>query len=97
MTILKEINEVFPLMMNPPIFYCKVWDDNQSCIAMATKQKFTPQTKHIALKYHHFKKYVEAGEILINYILAEMRQADILTKPVQIELFPKLCYMLMGW
>ena len=61
MTIMKEINGVFPLMMNPPNFYCKGWEDNQSCIAMATKQKFTPQTKHIAaLKYHHFKKYVES-------------------------------------
>jgi hypothetical protein len=64
---------------------------------MATSQKFTPQTKHIALKNHNFKKYVELGGILINYIHTEMQQADILTKPVKIELFPKLCYMLMGW
>jgi hypothetical protein len=51
------------------------------------------------LKYHHFKKYVdvESREILINYIHTEMQQADILTKPVKIELFPKLHYMLMGW
>jgi hypothetical protein len=54
--------------------------------------------KHIAaLKYHHFKKYVESGETLINYIHTEMQQADILTKPVKIELSPKLQYMLMGW
>ncbi len=84
-------------MMNPPNFYCKVWEDTQSCIVMATSQKFTPQTKHIALKNHNFKKYVELGGILINYIHTEMQQADILTKPVKIELFPKLCYMLMGW
>ncbi len=92
MTIMKEINKVFPLMMNPPNFYCKVWDDNQSCIMMATSQKFMPQTKHIALKYHHFKKYAESGEILINYIHKKMQQADILTKPVKIELFSKLWY-----
>jgi hypothetical protein len=61
---------------------------------MATSQKFTPQTKHIALKYHHFKKCVELGEI---YIHTEMQQTDILTKPVKIELFPKLRYILMGW
>jgi hypothetical protein len=97
MTIMKEINGEFPLMMNPPTFYCKVWEDKQSCIVMATSQKFTPQTNQIALKYHHFKKYVESGEILVNYIHAEMQQADILTKPIKIELFPKLCYMLMGW
>jgi hypothetical protein len=97
MTIMKENNKVFPLMMNPPNVYCKVWEDNQSYITMETKQKFTHRTKHIALKHHHFKKYVESGEILTNYIHTEVQQADILTKPVKIELFPKLCYMLIGW
>ena len=55
MTVMDELNEVFPLLMETPKFYCKVWEDNQSCIAMATSQKFTPRTKHIALKYHHFR------------------------------------------
>ncbi len=96
LTIMEEVNEVFPLMMNPPNYYCKVWEDNQLCIAMATSQMFTPRTKHIALKYHHFKKYLKLEKIQINYIHTEMQQADILTKPVKIELFPKLCYMLMG-
>ena len=68
MTVMEEINEVFPLSMNTPDFYCKVWEDNQSCIKMATSQKFTPRTKHIALKYHHFKRYVENGRIQINYV-----------------------------
>ncbi len=84
-------------MMNPPNFFCKVWEDNQSCIAMATSRKFTPQTKHIALKYHHFKQYVKSRKIQINYMHTETQQANILTKPVKIEFFPKLQYMLMGW
>jgi hypothetical protein len=93
---MEEINEVFPLMMNPPNVFCKVWVNNQSCITMATSQKFTPLTKHIALKYHHFKQYIKSGKIQINYLHTEIQQANILTKPVKIELFPKLCYMLMG-
>ena len=97
MTVMDELNKVFPLLMEAPQFYCKVWEDNQSCIAMATSQKFTPRTKHIALKYHHFKRHVESGRIQINYIHTERQQADILTTPVWIDLFPKLCYMLMGW
>jgi hypothetical protein len=68
LTVMEEINQVFPLMMNPSNFHCKVWEDNQSCIAMATSQKFMPQTKHIPLKYHHFKQYVESGKIQINYV-----------------------------
>jgi hypothetical protein len=97
MTVMDELNEVFPLQMNTPDFFCKVWEDNQSCISMATSQKFTPRTKHIALKYHHFKQYVESGRIKINYVHTEQQQADILTKPVRVDLFPKLRYMLMGW
>jgi hypothetical protein len=84
-------------MTNPLNFYCKVWEDDQSCITMVTSQKFTPQMKHIALKYHHFKQYVESGKVQINYMHTELQQADILTKPVKIKLFPKLRYMLMGW
>ena len=61
MTVMDELNEVFPLLMEKPQFYCKVWEDNQSCNAMATLQKFTPRTKHIALEYHHFKGHVESG------------------------------------
>ncbi len=77
-------------MMNPPNLYCMVWEDNQSCIAMTTSQKFMPWMKHIALKYHHFKQYVMSGKIQINYVHTELQQANILMKPVKIELFPKL-------
>ena len=55
MRLMEEINEIYPLYIDKPNFFCKVFEDNQSCIKMAESRKFTPQTKHIALKYHHFK------------------------------------------
>ena len=96
---MEEINDVFPLYINKPDFYCKVWEDNQSCIAMANAQKFSPRTKHIALKYHHFRSFAEGENlrIRINYIHTEKQQADIFTKPVRPDLFMKLRFMLMGW
>jgi len=97
MTVMNELNKVFPLLMEVLQFYCKAWEDTQSCIGMATSQKFTPQMYHIALKYHHFKGHVESGRIQIKYIHTERQQADILTKPVRTDLFPNFCYMLMGW
>ena len=89
MTLMEEINEVFPLYMNKPDFFCKVWEDNQSCLAMATTQKFSPRTKHIALKYHHFRSFVDGPNprIQINYIHTKSQQADIFTKPVRSDLF----------
>ncbi len=53
-TLMREMNEIFPLYLPSPEFIIKVQEDNQSCIAMAKNPKFTPQTKDIAIKYHHF-------------------------------------------
>eukprot|EP00956_Cyclotella_meneghiniana_P030506 scaffold76990_cov25-Cyclotella_meneghiniana.AAC.1 len=35
MTLMQEINEVFPLYIDKPNFFCKIFEDNQSCIKMA--------------------------------------------------------------
>ena len=96
-TLLKEINTVFPVHVKTPTFVCKVHEDNQSCITMATASKFSPRTKHIALKYHHFRSYVKNGTIQITYCRMTEQKADILTKPLSDDLFFKLRYMLCGW
>ena len=36
MTMMEEIDAVFPLHIHKPNFICKVHEDNQSCIKMAT-------------------------------------------------------------
>lgn len=75
------------MLTTPPTFHCTVWDDNQSCISKATSHKFTPRTQHIALKYHHFREWVESKKIAIQYVHTDDQQADILTKPVKTEFF----------
>ena len=42
MTVMDKLNEVFPLLMTALQFFCEVWEDSQSCIAMVTSQKFMP-------------------------------------------------------
>ena len=54
---------------------------------MTNNLKFTPQTKHIAIKYHRFHKHVKTqlnpdGFIEIKYCLTEEQVADIFMKPV---------------
>ena len=97
MTLLEELHRIFPLLITTPKFVCKVHEDNQSCITMATTQKFTPRTKHIALKYHHFKSFVKSGRVVISYCRTTEQKADLLTKPLNDALFFKLRYMLSGW
>ena len=97
MTLLEELGEISPLYTAKPDFICAVWEDNQSCIAMMEAHKFTPRTKHIAMKYHHFRSHVDLGKIKIIYKPSEKQIADILTKPVNDPQFYVLRYLLMGW
>ena len=96
--MMEELKDVFPqLYVDKPDFFCKVWEDNQACLAMAKTSKFSPRTKHIALKYHHFRSFVERKRVRIAYVDTLRQQADIFTKPVRDDLFPVLRNMLMGW
>ena len=63
-----------------------------SAIAMAESMKFTPRTKHIAIKYHHFRSRVQttfnkSGDIKLKYISTKKQLADIFTKPLDAESF----------
>ena len=58
MNLMQEMNVIFKLHIPHPKFVVRVHEGNQSCIAMANNPKFTPCTKHIAIKYHHFRKHV---------------------------------------
>ena len=55
MTLVEELSYIFPLYINKPYFHCKLFEDNQSCISMTEYSNFSSRTKHISLKYHHFK------------------------------------------
>ena len=49
MTMMEEINEVFPLQIPKPKFVCKVHKDNQSCIKMATGKESLPEQSTLPL------------------------------------------------
>jgi hypothetical protein len=97
MTLMKEIHTIFPVHINKPNFFCKVHEDNQSTIRMAKSDKFTPRTKHIALKYHHFCSHVKIGYFEINYCPTEDQKADLLAKPLADATYFKQRHMLIGW
>jgi hypothetical protein len=83
---------------NPSLqFHCLVFEDNRSCIKVAESPKFTPRTKHIAIKYHHFRHFVSDGAIVIKHIDTKEQIADMLTKPLEEASFKYLRQRLMGW
>ena len=92
-----EIDKKFALNLPKPQIKCKVFEDSTSCISMAEGQKFSPRTKHIALKYHHFRQYVKSKTIEILNISSSEQTADIFTKPLEPQAFQYLRKKLCGW
>ena len=95
--LLTEINCIFPIYCPTPKIKCKIFEDNESCIALAKSQKFSPRTRHIAIKYHHFRHYVDKKIVDILSIDTTQQTADIFTKPLVEEVFVHLRKKLCGY
>ena len=76
---------------------CKVHEDNQSTIVMTNSTQATNRTKHISMKYHHFRQYVQSKLISNEHVESISQLADIFTKPVARALFTSLEQKLLGW
>ena len=96
MILLKGINNTFPILLGTPEFVCTVHELNKSCIEMAELDKFTLITKHIDLKYHHFRSFVKSKKVFIKYCRTRMQKADLLTKPLSDVIFIRLRIMIFG-
>jgi hypothetical protein len=98
MEVLKEMQvHGFPVTNEQASVHCRVFEDNSGAIEMARVHKFRPRTKHINVKLHHFRDYVERGEISIHPIPSGDQLADYLTKPLEVSKFQKLRHLVMGW
>jgi hypothetical protein len=108
--LVEELSSVFHLVSETPTvqwkacgltedgkFAIDVYEDNRGAYELARAPKMRPRTKHIALKYHHFRKHVEDGTIRINTIGTKDQVADIFTKALERDLFISLRKLLSGW
>ena len=64
---------------------------------MAKTHKYRPRTKHINVKYHHFRDYITRGNISVHKIDTSDQCADYLTKPVNLDTLKRLRKRVMGW
>ena len=82
----------------PAILHSTVFEDNNGAIALALSPKMTPRTKHIAVKYHHFRTSVgEEKGIIIQQINSDLQKADIFTKGLPTDTHWAMRKLLMGW
>ena len=77
--------------------HCMVFEDNSGALEMAKVHKYRPRTKHLAVKLHHFRDYVDREEISIHPIDTERQPADLLTKGLNEELTNRHCLVIMRW
>ena len=74
----------------------KVFEDNSGAIEMAVVHKWRPRTKHLSTKLHHFRSYVNSGEVSVHKIDTSLQPADVLTKPLNSELLQRHQKTIMG-
>ena len=80
-----------------PKIHCTVFEDNRSCIEIATNHRTRPRTKHLSVRLHHFHSHILAKTISIQHISTKHQVADLFTKPLPREQFDRLRTKFMGW
>jgi hypothetical protein len=49
-------------------FHRKIFEDNAGAIELAKTPKMRPRTKHLNIKYHHFRQHVQSDLLSLHYV-----------------------------
>ena len=74
-----------------------IFEENAGCIVLATTEQHRPRTKHLAVKWHHFKDQIRNGSCKITKVASALNWADIFKKALDNVFFKTLQLLLMGW
>ena len=98
MELLKEMKRRgFNIAHTKAKMHCKVFEDNSGALEMLKVDKYQPRTKHLSCRLHHFRSYVDDGQISIHKVNTSEQDADMLTKPVNVETLKRCRKNMMGW
>ena len=78
--LLLELAASTNLRSGATITHSTIFEDNKDCVELVQAPKMRPCTKHIAIKYHHFRSHIACGGIKIQWINTKHQLADIFTK-----------------
>jgi hypothetical protein len=95
--LLNEFASVTKLIVGPTTTYSTIFEDNKGCVELTNAPRLRPRTRHIGIKYHHFRSHVARGEIKVQWIDTKHQLADIFTKPLPASAFKYLRNLLLGW
>ena len=86
-----------PMRTGAPVVHCKAFEDNSGALELARLPKMRPRTRHINVKYHHFREAVAKGRIKVQHVPTHEQLGDALTKNLPRDLFVTLRKKYMGW
>jgi hypothetical protein len=69
-----------PMRVGAPVVHCKAFEDNLGALELARLPKMRPRTRHINVKYHHFREAVAKGRIKVEHVFTHNQLGDALTK-----------------
>ena len=75
----------------PVIIHC----DNVGAIFLGNNAKTSLRTKHIDVRYHFIREYIDDGTVEIVFVPSEENDSDIFTKNVSKEAFEKHSFKFM--
>ena len=93
----REMDTIFQIESPKTVVKCTLFEDNNGALELATAHRYRPRTKHIAVKYHHFREHVNRGTISIQPIDTKEQIADQFTKGLQVGTFEYFRGKLLGW
>ena len=63
----KMLFGLFGQPLRPSVIYC----DNQSCIKLTENPVFHDRSKHIGIRYHFIRDYVQKGAVKLEYVATD--------------------------
>ena len=90
-------SKTFSNSKNTKIKPSEIFEDNAGFIILATTDGDRPRTKHLAVKWHHFRDQIRSGACHITKVPSALNYADIFTKPLDQKTFEHLRLLMMAW
>ena len=90
---LKELLWVYQLLLTMGVSIrlpITILEDNQACIQIADNPVSQRRTRHIDVRFHFIRDYVEDGTVKLKYCITKDMLADIMTKTMSRPEFQRL-------